>query len=305
MHDLISIVIPVYNAENYIDRCIKSILKQTYINFELIIVNDGSTDNTSNICYQYAHVDSRIRLISQKNHGVSKARNRGIINAEGRYIVFIDADDYIETEYIQNLYNLISRNNVDFCCISYKTEISETEDVCLLENDIKLSGEDAIVEMMKPSCKIPRTPWGKMFKLEQVININFESEYSLAEDTLYNLEVFLLPSIQGVYNNYKGYIYTLSDIGIDKSTFLKRDISNNSVYHRMYSVTKMANRADRTLYYVLRRVWGHNVFLISQIFKERKFGYINRSIIIDLFKYTYLILFVKGKIKLKKILKLI
>ena len=300
MHDLVSIVIPVYNAEKYIERCINSILKQTYTNFELIIVNDGSIDDTSALCYQYVHIDSRIKLISQKNNGVSKARNRGINNAKGRYILFIDADDYIETEYIQNLYNLISRNHVDFCCISYKTEISETEDVCLLENDIKLSGEDAIVEMMKPSCKIPRTPWGKMFKLEQVKKINFKSEYSLAEDTLYNLEVFLLPTIKGVYNNYKGYVYTLSDVSIDKSNFLKRDISNNSVYSRMYSVTKLTNCGDRTLYYVVRRAWGHNVYLILQIFKERKFRYINSSIITDLLKYTYLMLFIKGKIKLKK-----
>ena len=91
----LSIIVPVYNVDKYLERCIRSILNQTYENFEIILVNDGSTDNSGIICENYSKVDSRIRVIHKKNEGVSSARNIGVDNAKGKYIGFIDPDDYI------------------------------------------------------------------------------------------------------------------------------------------------------------------------------------------------------------------
>ena len=91
---MVSIIVPVYNIEKYIDECIQSVLNQTYTAWELILVDDGSTDNSGNICDEYAKTDTRIKVLHQKNQGVSAARNIALDKAEGDYIMFLDADDY-------------------------------------------------------------------------------------------------------------------------------------------------------------------------------------------------------------------
>jgi glycosyltransferase involved in cell wall biosynthesis len=104
---LVSVIVPAYNLEKYIARCIDSILHQTYQNIELVIVNDGSTDQTYAICKQYEEQDHRIRLLSQDNQGAASARRNGIRNAQGEYICFVDGDDYIDTDMIAGLYGHI------------------------------------------------------------------------------------------------------------------------------------------------------------------------------------------------------
>ncbi len=111
MMPLISIIIPIYNLEKYIERCLKSIQSQSLDDFEVIVVDDGSTDESLNICKQYAQKDSRIVIISQHNGGASKARNSGIAVARGQYIAFIDGDDYIEKDFLEKLYNAIRNSN--------------------------------------------------------------------------------------------------------------------------------------------------------------------------------------------------
>ena len=94
MHELVSIVVPVYNKEDYLDKCIESVLQQTYSNFQLILVDDGSTDNSLSICRKYERKDKRIMVVPQENQGVSVARNKGLLASEGRYLMFLDADDF-------------------------------------------------------------------------------------------------------------------------------------------------------------------------------------------------------------------
>lgn len=108
-NELISIVIPVYNVENFLERCITSVLNQTFENIEIILVNDGSTDNSLRICQQYEKIDSRIFIINQENQGLSAARNSGINQARGKYICFIDSDDWIHEKYLEILYNDIEK----------------------------------------------------------------------------------------------------------------------------------------------------------------------------------------------------
>ena len=113
MKDLVSIIIPVYNTEIFLDKCIKSVIGQTYNNIEIIIVNDGSTDNSIKIIKKYANNDKRIMLINQSNQGVSKARNEGIKKAKGKYILFVDGDDYIEPNAVELSLQRIKEYNVD------------------------------------------------------------------------------------------------------------------------------------------------------------------------------------------------
>lgn len=116
---LISVVIPVYNVEKYLINCIKSVVNQTYHNFEIILINDGSTDDSGKICDEYKEKDDRIRVIHKENGGLSSARNMGIEESKGEYITFIDSDDDIIEKYIEYLYNLIIENETKISIASY------------------------------------------------------------------------------------------------------------------------------------------------------------------------------------------
>lgn len=111
--DLISIIIPVYNVKPYIERCIRSVLDQTYTNLEVIIVNDGSTDSTGKICEELALGDKRITFISQENEGQSAARNKGLNLANGKWIIFLDSDDWLESETLQSMHDYAEKMNAD------------------------------------------------------------------------------------------------------------------------------------------------------------------------------------------------
>ena len=107
MEDLISVIVPVYNVEKYLNKCIDSIINQTYKNLEIILVDDGSQDSSGKICDEYTKKDNRIKVIHKENGGVSSARNIGLNNATGEWIAFIDADDWVDEEYLQTLFNRI------------------------------------------------------------------------------------------------------------------------------------------------------------------------------------------------------
>lgn len=121
MDSLITIVVPVYNVEKYLERCVRSLINQTYKNLEIILVDDGSTDNSGNLCDNYMKNDRRIKVIHKKNGGLSDARNAGLNVAKGKYISFIDSDDYVEDKFIEILYNSL---------IKYNTKIS-ISDICV------------------------------------------------------------------------------------------------------------------------------------------------------------------------------
>lgn len=125
--DLISIIIPVYNVEPYVTRCINSVIAQTYKNIEIIIVDDGSTDNSGTICDNYAMIDSRIKIIHQKNSGTIIARNEGLKIAQGKYIGFVDSDDYIKPQMYENLYNCISTGNYDIVWCDVIIDLSDRQ----------------------------------------------------------------------------------------------------------------------------------------------------------------------------------
>ncbi len=114
--ELVSIVIPAYNAEKTIHRCINSLLHQDYDNIQVVVINDGSTDNTDRIVKELCLRDSRIKYLLTENGGVSKARNNGLDIADGEYITFADSDDYAEKNYVSEMMGAIKKYNVDFCC---------------------------------------------------------------------------------------------------------------------------------------------------------------------------------------------
>ena len=119
MEDLVSIIIPVYNTEKYLSKCLESVINQTYKNLEIILINDGSTDKSKEICESFAKKDKRIQILNKENSGVSSARNHGMRLAKGQYIAFIDGDDYAEENYIEELLKNLKQTESDCVLCGY------------------------------------------------------------------------------------------------------------------------------------------------------------------------------------------
>ena len=119
-NELISIKVPIYNVENYLRQCLDSIVSQTYQNFECLLINDGSSDNSADICREYIEKDSRFRYFEKENVGVSSARNLGIERSKGQYITFIDSDDWVDSEYLEVLYRALIEEKADIAITTYK-----------------------------------------------------------------------------------------------------------------------------------------------------------------------------------------
>ena len=183
---MISIIVPVYNAQNYIDKCIKSIISQNYIDIEIIIVNDCSTENSLQIIKNFAVTDKRIKLISIKNSGRSVARNIGIENSSGKFIMFVDADDELEKFAIKNLYDSINYNNSDIAMgntrVIYDThqELKEGDDWYFA---IRYKGSLQIND--KIIGDIHCCPWGKIFKKNIIDKYNLRFPKDLVYEDAY------------------------------------------------------------------------------------------------------------------------
>lgn len=194
--DLVTIIVPVYNGEKYIYECIESILNQTYKNIELIIVDDGSTDKTANIIDEISKRDIRIKVIHQQNGGVSSARNNGLSVCTGKYVSFVDADDYLSIEFIAYLKELIDKYNADISLVCQPRRFSEkTKGEVEADNDkdknIKLwTGEEAAFQMLCYNIAIG--PWNKLIKssLIKQNDICFNEKLSFGEGFNFSIDCF-------------------------------------------------------------------------------------------------------------------
>lgn len=173
--ELISVIIPIYNVEKYLKKCIDSIINQTYKNLEIILVDDGSPDNCGKICDEYAKKDQRIRVIHKKNGGLSDARNAGIDIAKGKYIAFVDSDDYVEKEYIEIMYKELKKNNVKIvqCGIN---KISDNEEIIDNYGYLKdeLINSQRIMEEKYTKYPISNVvAWNKLYDIDLFKNIRY------------------------------------------------------------------------------------------------------------------------------------
>ena len=171
MEDLISVIIPIYKVEAYLDRCVRSILSQSYQNLEIILVDDGSPDQCGKMCDDFAALDSRIRVFHKENGGLSDARNYGVEYANGKYIAFIDSDDYVESHYVEYLHDLIVSNDADIAsCCMVKTEGDTAEygpDDTMPPVQV-LTGLEACYGLYGNLYMVLVTAWGKLYKQEIV-----------------------------------------------------------------------------------------------------------------------------------------
>lgn len=192
----VSIIIPIYNAASFIHRCVDSVLRQTYQNFELLLIDDGSKDESNTICDEYAQKDARIKVFHKENGGVSTARNLGIKKASGEWITFIDADDWVEPAYLNDIGNL-TNDNIEWVFAEWRTvwdrvhlnEINEYGEKTLLNT------RQTIDEMWNTMANLDifRCPWGKFFRLSIIrkYNLYFDQELRYGEDTVFNYEYLI------------------------------------------------------------------------------------------------------------------
>lgn len=181
----ISVIVPVYNVEKYLHRCIDSILIQSFTDFELLLIDDGSPDNCGAICDEYAAKDARVRVFHKKNGGVSSARNLGLDSACGKYIVFIDSDDYVSNDYLEELLSYRKGTNSDLIAISRKLDA--------LNSKVTLSREKytLLFSLYKFYKSCP--PWGKLYcrDIIEQYNLRFNTQVHLGEDVMFVLTYLL------------------------------------------------------------------------------------------------------------------
>ena len=174
--NLISIIVPVYKVEKYLDKCVESIVSQTYKNLEIILVDDGSPDNCPEMCNEWAKKDDRIKVIHKENGGLSDARNAGIDIANGKYIGFVDSDDYIMPNMFEKLYNTIRKNNADISLCSFIAVDEKGEkitDAEKMENQV-LTGEQTMKNLVEGASVLFVIVWNKLYKREIFDDIRFE-----------------------------------------------------------------------------------------------------------------------------------
>lgn len=204
---MVSVIVPVYNAEKSLKKCVESILKQTYTDFELILLNDGSKDSSLKICEEFAMQDDRVIVISHENRGVAATRNIGLQLAKGQYVQFVDSDDYIEKNMMEKLVVCMDNTNADMVICGY-TECS------LNYKDIRLPEIEKVIKLVEIGKEYPtifekfllNSPWNKLYKKEK-LKEGFPEDLSLGEDLIFNLHNMMnMEKVAFVKESFYNYI---------------------------------------------------------------------------------------------------
>lgn len=185
MEDKISVIVPIYNAEKWLKRCLESIVNQTYTNLEILLINDGSTDNSFNICKDFEERDKRIILINKSNEGVSKTRNVGLEKATGKYIKFVDSDDWMEKETCEELIKLIQQEKTDLaiCGLNIYKNNNILRTPHLKKKIVEIKKD---IKEFEYIYKVFASPCNKLYKKDK-IKQQFKTDLDMGEDLLFNL----------------------------------------------------------------------------------------------------------------------
>lgn len=220
---LVSIIVPVYNVDKYLNQCIDSIIGQTYENLEIILVDDGSSDKSIDICQEYARKDDRVILIKKENGGASSARNTGLDIAKGKFVMFVDSDDFVESKMVEALLNLQAKTLADISCCEIKRYNNETAsriEKYHLKCSVSEFGRDEIIRLLILR-KIDCAPCNKLFKRNLIAGHRFV-EGRTNEDYLFLFYLFL-DCERVVYTNEAYYNYRITPGSVTR-TFGRRSL---------------------------------------------------------------------------------
>lgn len=213
MNPLISVIVPVYKVEKYLDRCVESIVNQTYKNLEIILVDDGSPDNCPAMCDAWAEKDSRIRVIHKENGGVSSARNMGLDIATGDYIGFVDSDDYVSHQML----NAMLQNAIENCS-DVVANLIDKKDNHASSNEV-ITKNEAVAELIKGEWFRPCV-WAKLYKSSVIGTMRFDEHTAIGEDYYFNYLVFSkIDSLSTI--DIEAYYYNIENEGSATATINK------------------------------------------------------------------------------------
>jgi glycosyltransferase involved in cell wall biosynthesis len=301
LKEKISIIVPVYNMEAYIKRCLDSIYKQSYKNLEIIIVDDGSSDDSLKICKEFVEKDNRVKIISQNNQGVSAARNTGIDNATGEYVAFVDSDDYIHPEMYERLYSLLKKNHADVtaCFIRgcWDSNYSEPS-----RDDIKIEIYNklgAIKSVFDPKYEINGTGvvvTNKLYKRSIFNNLRFSTDFKTGEDE--QIICFIMKKIEKfvITDERLYYYFNRSDSAVHIKTTEMQKTKQQMNLLKMYEERMELFNEDefleiyKTCYFILMNLTITSFYYLSDknvknlILKryQSKFNEFSRKILKDM-----------------------
>lgn len=247
---LVSVIIPVYKTEQYLGRCLDSVLKNTYKELEVICVNDGSPDNSLDVLYSYANKDNRIIVIDQENQGVSAARNAGLDIAKGDFIAFIDSDDWVHPQYFEAL--LSAQEETGASCVACKPV--RTEKTIEFKERGSSAGEWLSLRKVIENGDAKRYIWGRIYKKTSLSNIRFSRDLRIGEDTVFNLQVLM--------QDEKISFYVISDQLY--YYFMREDSAVHTIPHKE---TILMNNKYFELYKNTQK-WEYKKELLGEIFKK-------------------------------------
>lgn len=262
----ISVIVPVYNVENWLAKCINSILLQSFRNFELLLIDDGSSDNSSKICKKFLSKDDRVKYFYKKNGGLSDARNYGLKKATGRYVVFIDSDDYIKKDYLYLLFNSIESTNSDVAVCGFEWVDKEGEviynvPISNIEQHQIISGKNLLRDVFKHEGYAFVVVWNKIYKKELFDHIKFDVG-RLYEDEFINFKLFW--NVQKVsIVNQKLYCYVQRDGSIKNSKISEKKIIDFNKLHE--ERTSFYKENDEALYVMANK--SYRKWIVSTLGK--------------------------------------
>lgn len=284
---IISVVVPVYKVEKYLDRCITSILNQSYNDFELILVDDGSPDNCGKICDEYAEKDTRIHVIHQANRGLSAARNAGIDwafkNSNSQWITFIDSDDWIDTRFLEELYKAAVQLNVDISICNY----ARTEDEGIVREPF-LYEKYKVEEFYVMERIIATVAWGKLYKKKCFDGIRYPVG-KLHEDE-FTTYLILFNSSQIAFINVPLYLYFINYEGIMQSQWTLKRLDVMEAFETQLAFFK-ENGYNKAYEKVVNEYFRMVRYSLIKI-KQNKVGWITKK--------RYHIKFIREVLRLKK-----
>lgn len=266
MRELISVIIPVYNVEKYIDRCVESVINQTYKNLEIILVDDGSSDMSLHLCNKWEKEDKRVKVLSKENGGASTARNAGIDSARGNYIMFVDSDDYVSEIICESLYIKLKQQQADIAiCRMEKIEkdrIYPTRLWDYSENMVVMNRRTALQEFFMD--KIDCGPCHKLFSAEVIKQIRFP-EGVINEDFVFVYRV-LLNANRIVFFSDILYHYCFRENSVTSSRFSKRQ------FDRYYNCVEVYNEIKEKEPELEREarfyMWRQSLYLLKEMLEE-------------------------------------
>lgn len=224
MNKSVSIIVPAYNASEYIDLCLKCLIKQSYSNYEIIVIDDGSTDETSKICDCFAKKNNNIKVFHTRNNGAGEARNIGLSHANGDYICFVDADDMVESNYIEGLVNGIIDNDLSICSYDKKLGRLNNSDNLIIENIDQITTFRRMFASDGEKKLCYGYLWNKLFRKDIIekYNIKFQSKYIMWEDMHFCCQ----------------YVINICNIGYVNNVLYHYNCTNNeSISHKISNKT--------------------------------------------------------------------